>query len=237
MDINCDLGEGESLAKTRALMRAVTSANIACGGHAGDVESMRDCLRLCRELGVRAGAHPGLYDRENFGRVERALSVEEFQTLLAQQAGALALLAGKEGVALTHIKLHGALYHMAESMAALAKAYVAFVAGHFAGWKIYGAPNGLVAREAKKKGVSFRGEIFADRAYTRTGKLVARTSEGAVLEDLEMIEARMKLWRKTGVILSIDGKRVRIAAETICVHSDSPGAVGVAKRLQALKRD
>lgn len=234
IDINCDLGEGEPAATTRALMRQVTSANIACGGHAGDAGSMLKCLRLCHELGVRAGAHPGLFDRENFGRIERALGVEELRTLLTQQAGALALLAGHESVPLTHIKLHGALYHMAETSSALARTYVEWVKEYLPGLEIYGLPGGQAEKLARKNGVGFRGEIYADRAYGRDGKLVARTRAGAVLEDMDLIAARMKGWLETGKIAAIDGTKLPIAAETVCLHSDSPLAVGVAKKLRGL---
>lgn len=234
MDLSCDLGEGESLARTRALLRQVTSANIACGGHAGEVKTMRACLRLCRELGVRPGAHPGFYDRENFGRDAQAITVGEFTTLLAQQAGALALLAASERVALAHIKLHGALYHMAEQSAALAKAFVLFVKENLPKVEIYGKPGGRLAALARKSGVGFRGEIYADRAYTRSGSLAPRGLKGSVLEDVDLIEARLKEWQKTGFIPALGGGKVAIAAETICIHSDSPNAAGVAKRLRGL---
>ena len=114
MDINCDLGEGEPVEKTRRLLRWLTSANIACGGHAGSVRTMRSCLRLCVELGVNAGAHPGFVDREAFGRKEMPISPSDLESLIESQAGGLELLADEEKIPISHIKLHGALYHLVE---------------------------------------------------------------------------------------------------------------------------
>lgn len=231
IDLNCDLGEGEALSKTRALMRHVTSANIACGGHAGDADTMRNCLRLCKELGVRPGAHPGLPDRENFGRKEMPMAEVEFRTLLVHQIGGLALIARRKNLALTHIKLHGALYHMVENSIALAREYVNFVSGNLPGVEIYGSPAGYVARQAKKHGVIFRGEIYADRAYTSQGRLAARTIPGAVLGDLDLIQARIEAWQKNGRIIAMDGTELKLPGSTICIHSDSVDSVRIAKRI------
>lgn len=236
IDLNCDLGEGEPLAKTRALMQHITSANIACGGHAGDGESMRACLRLCRELGVRAGAHPGLCDRENFGRVERALTPAEFRELVAEQVEALSVIAQEEGVALTHLKLHGALYHMVEKDAGLAKALIGFVRESRPELEIYGVPGGRIDGLAQKNGISFRGEVFADRAYTAQGLLMARSETGAVLTDLDAIAGRIREWIRSGEMVAIDGANFFLPGDTICVHSDSPRAVEVAERLGSLIR-
>src|SRR5689334_13244994 len=115
LDLNCDLGEGEPKAKTRALMRACASANVACGGHAGNVESMVFCVSLAKELGVRVGAHPGVWDRAGAGRNEVQLSPAELELLLLQQIGALGQVCEKSGVSLHHVKLHGTLYHLTES--------------------------------------------------------------------------------------------------------------------------
>src|SRR5215468_701897 len=146
MDINCDLGEGEPLTRTRALMRWITSANVACGGHAGDVRSMRDCARLCHQHGVRLGAHPGWSAGGDFGRGEVRLSADELELLLLQQVGALQRIAGEEGARLHHVKLHGALYHAAEADPSLARCYVQAIRQWWPNCRIYARPDGRVAR-------------------------------------------------------------------------------------------
>lgn len=227
MDINCDLGEGEPLTRTRALLRQVTSASIACGGHAGTVESMRQCLRLCRDLGVRAGAHPGYADRANFGRRELPLTGPELTTLLAQQLGALSLIAREEAVKLRHIKLHGALYHTVEKSPALTKAYISFLQTYAPRLTIIALAEGRIVQSARQAGLKAWGEIFAERGYTNEGRLIARTEEGALIEDIRLIRERVAHWKMKGSFPN----SVPIDAQTICIHSDSPGAVKIAKLL------
>ncbi len=209
-DINCDLGEGESAARTRALLRYATSANIACGGHAGDLASMERCLRLCAEMRVRPGAHPGHFDRENFGRVEHPISACELSILLAQQIGTLQLIAANCGVRLQHVKLHGALYHQVDRSSELTKAYLDFVASFCPGLRIIALAGGRVHREAMKRGMAVWGEAFAERGYQADGTLVPRTEKGAVLEKPEEIRAQL------AHLANLPG------TDTICVHSDSP---------------
>jgi len=227
MDINCDLGEGEPLSRTRALLRQVTSANIACGGHAGTAESMRRCLRLCRELGVRAGAHPGYADRANFGRVEIRLTVAEFETLLAQQLGALSLLAKSEGVKLRHIKLHGALYHAVEKSPALVRAYISFLKEYAPRLVVIALAGGRIVEAARAGGLKAWGEIFAERGYAADGGLIPRSEAGALIEDVSVIRERLAHWQRVGSFPNT----AKIEAQTICIHSDSPGAVGIARVL------
>jgi len=232
MDINCDLGEGEPLARTRALLRQVTSANIACGGHAGTDQSMRRCLQLCRELGVRAGAHPGYADRENFGRVERVLSVGDFTTLIAQQLGALSRIAKAEGVKLSHIKLHGALYHAVEKSPALTRAYVGFLREYAPRLVVVALAGGALVQAARAAGLKAWGEVFAERGYTPEGRLIARTEVGALIEDLAAIRTRLVHWQQYGTFPNT----AALDAQTICIHSDSPGAVSIAKLLARVFR-
>jgi 5-oxoprolinase (ATP-hydrolysing) subunit A len=237
MDINCDLGEGEPLAMTRRILRWVTSANIACGGHAGNVRTMRACLGLCKELGVNAGAHPGFEDRENFGRAEKAISLPELKSLVKSQAGELALVAEEVGVSLSHIKLHGALYHVVEGDGRLAKGYATLVGERFPGVRIIASPNGHVTRAAARCGVEVWGELFADRAYGANGDLIPRSQPGAILRDLTEIRMRMEMFRSTGRLPTSNGKKISIAARTVCVHADSPGALRIARLLAALFRE
>lgn len=216
-DINCDLGEGESAARTRTLLRYATSANIACGGHAGDLASMDRCLRLCAEMKVHAGAHPGHFDRENFGRMELPISPRELTVLLSQQIGALQLIATNQRMRLRHVKLHGALYHQVDRSEELTNAYLDFVTSFCPGLRIIALNGARVHREARRRGMAVWGEAFAERRYRDDGTLVPRTEKGAVLEDPE--EIRIQL----GHLISQD------MADTICVHSDSPQATRTLK--------
>ena len=232
-DINCDLGEGEPAKRTRALMASISSANIACGGHAGDEESLRRCLALCREFGVKAGAHPGFFDRENFGRRVLPISERELALLILQQAGAFARVATAEGMKPHHLKLHGALYHVVEENKALARCYVETVAEYFPGWKIYASPFGEIVSAARRREVPVWREVFADRAYLSSGALAPRGAEGAVISYLPAVRERVRQLREDRVIIASDGSRLKVEAETICVHADSPQAVRLAGGLAA----
>ncbi len=232
MDINCDLGEYESAAKTRALMRWITSANIACGGHAGDEKSMRRCLRLCREFAVAAGAHPGFEDAKNFGRKALPITAAELRELLSRQVGDFVHHATTEGVKVAHVKLHGALYHVVEGDRALARNYVAFVKRHLDGAHILGAAQGLVGAEAAKEDVTFWPEIYADRAYGNDGTLIPRKKPGAVLP-LAAIRHRLEAYRILGLLFAQDGTPLDLPAQTMCIHSDAPNATRVARLLHS----
>jgi 5-oxoprolinase (ATP-hydrolysing) subunit A len=234
MDINCDLGEGEPIERTHRLLRWVSSANIACGGHAGTVRTMRSCLQLCVELGVNAGAHPGFVDPDGFGRKETAITPSDLKSLIESQVGSLVLLADEEKISISHVKLHGALYHVVERDPRLSEVYVGFVKGHFPGMRIFASPNGLVIPTAARLGVEAWGEIFSDRAYTADGDLVPRGQSGAVLEDIEEIRARTNEFLSTGRLRLNSGKTIKVAARTICVHADSPGALRIARLLAGL---
>lgn len=234
MDINCDLGEGEPVEKTRRLLRWLTSANIACGGHAGSMRTMRSCLRLCIERGVNAGAHPGFVDRGAFGRKEMPISPSDLESLIESQAGGLELLADEEKIPISHIKLHGALYHLVERDRRLSAVYAGFVKGRFPGMRIFAAPNGYVIPTARRLGVEVWGEVFSDRAYTAGGGLVPRSQPGAVLQDIPEIRIRMEMFLSTGRLPLKNGETVKIAAQTVCVHADSPGALRIARLLAKL---
>ncbi|PYM12233.1 MAG: hypothetical protein DME18_11940, partial [Verrucomicrobia bacterium] len=163
LDLNCDLGEGEPLTRTRALMRWITSANLACGGHAGDLPTMEACVRLAKQHGVRLGAHPGPWSRGDFGRGHARPAPHEMELLLLHQVGALERVARRNGVPLHHIKLHGALYHASEEDDALAKRYVAAVKRFWPQAKIYARAEGRVVRVARRAGLVVWEEAVADR--------------------------------------------------------------------------
>jgi 5-oxoprolinase (ATP-hydrolysing) subunit A len=234
IDVNCDLGEGEPIEKTRRLLRWVTSANIACGGHAGSTQTMRSCLRLCAELGVNAGAHPGFVDREGFGRRELPITASDLESLVESQAGGLKKLADQEKISIAHIKLHGALYHVVERDQRLSNVYAKFVRERFPRLRIIASPTGCVIRIAKQLGVEAWGEIFADRGYAADGALLPRGQPGAVLRDISKIRMRIERFLATGELTLENGRRVKIAAQTVCIHADSPGALRIARLLSML---
>jgi UPF0271 protein len=229
-DLNCDLGEHEHPSRTRALMRLVSSANAACGGHAGTAASMARCVRLAREFGVRLGAHPGLPG--SFGRSERAVTPPELKTLLLEQVSALKTVAREHKVRLRHIKLHGALYHLTEKDPALRRAYLQAVKQHWPGLIVYALAGGAVVRQARHMGLTAWGEAFADRAYLPDGTLVPRTEPGAVHTPIEALSQASALIHAGKVVTHGNGT-LRIQAQTLCVHGDSPDAV---KILAAIRR-
>ena len=236
MDINCDLGEGEPLAQTRRILGWVSSANIACGGHAGNERTMRTCLRLCHQFKVKPGAHPGFDDRQNFGRKEQAISRSGLQALISDQVGKLISLAQAEGVLITHIKLHGSLYHVVERDKRLASSYVAFVKERFPKIRLIASPHGELMGAARHYDVEVWGELFSDRAYTAQGGLLPRGQPGAVLSDLRKIRGQMETFRSSGRVSSTDGTLLALDAQTVCVHVDSPNALRIARLLAKLFR-
>lgn len=229
LDLNCDLGEGEPSARTRALMRWITSANVACGGHAGDLKSMQACVRLARQNGVRIGAHPGPWSRNDFGRNPVHLTADELELLLVHQVGALEQIARAQGARLHHIKLHGALYHASETSKDVGRRYVEAVTRWWPAAKIYARAGGRVARMARRAGVPILEEAFADRGYQDDGSLVPRRQSGALLTGARAVVERVRLLVEGGAVQTISGKRLRFRAQTICVHSDTPRAVELAR--------
>lgn len=232
MDLNCDLGEGEHPDLTRGLMQQITSANVACGGHAGNRQSMAHCVRLAGELGVRLGAHPGPPSRDDFGRGAIQPTVEELSRWVFEQAGSLQDMARQHGLQLHHIKLHGALYHASEAGPMLAQAYVDTVRRHFPGVKIYSRSGGQVARMAREIGIEVLEEIFADRAYLPTGQLVPRHVADALLTQSDQVVARLKRWLETGQMETVDGGSLALAGQTLCVHGDTPHASALIRAIR-----
>jgi len=236
LDLNCDLGEGEPPARTRALMRWITSANVACGGHAGDASSMRICTRLAKTLKVRLGAHPGSWNRSDQGRGAVQPTPGALDLLLLQQVSALEKVAVSEGGRLHHIKLHGALYHAVEADERLAKAYVRCVAHYWPTLRIYAFAGGRVLREATRQGVTCLAEGFADRAYQADGQLVPRTAREALLEDPSAAVDRLRDLLADRGITATDGTRLPLRIETLCVHGDSGNSLGLLRALSPFVR-
>lgn len=219
IDLNADVGE--ECGQDAALMRCITSANVACGFHAGDDAAMRQTVLLARDQGVGVGAHPSFADREHFGRREMELSTTEIQSLVIRQIAALAEVASKEGIRLKHVKPHGALYNMAVRDRRVADAVARAVFSIDRSLILLGLPNSALVAAGEAAGLQTAGEAFADRAYRSDGTLVPRTEPGAVIHDPEEVLAR------------VVGLAARPDVDTICVHGDTPGAAELASKIRA----
>jgi len=228
MDINCDLGENEHPARTRALMQWITSANIACGGHAGTTDTIRRCLGLCQRFSVRAGMHPGFPDRKNFGRTALAITPGQLEHLLDEQTGVFLGLAKQEGVIVRHLKLHGALYHVVEADPHLARTLVHFVKSRLPKLRIYAPPGGQILQEANVAGVKAWGEIFTDRGYLPNGQLAPRDHPKATLKIAE-IGARLEQLVHGGNLTAVDGSALHLKGKTLCLHGDSASSLSIAR--------
>ncbi|WP_154795015.1 5-oxoprolinase subunit PxpA [Occultella kanbiaonis] len=229
LDLNADLGEG--MGDDTAMLALVTSANVACGGHAGDRATMRAACEEAAALGVRVGAHVGYPDRDNFGRTFVDLAEAVLLSHISDQLGELTDIAAAAGTTVSYVKPHGALYHAAGSHPPHARAVVTLARS--AGLAVVGAPGSLDLDLAREAGLTSIAEGFADRAYTPLGSLVPRTEPGAVLHDPRAIAARVADLTRTGTLTAVDGSRVRLDVRTICVHGDTPGAVAIATRVRA----
>ena len=232
IDINADLGESpESLANGAdfELMRHITSASIACGGHAGDARTMKRTLELAKELGVAAGAHPGYPDPANFGRVELAIAVDELEASLREQIVALAQEADKLNVRLNHVKPHGALYHAANRHQEIALAIGRAVIAVDSELIVVGQAGSPCLDSWRGLGLWCAEEAFADRIYERNGALRKRQLPGALLEDPQRAASQaLDIAVRHRVNLD-DGSGLHLLAQTLCIHSDTPGAVAIAR--------
>lgn len=225
MDLNADLGEGMDDA---AILPFLTSANVACGLHAGGPLVMDRTVALALERGVRLGAHPSYADRENFGRTAQQLSREEVRALVLYQVAALDGLVRARGGSLRHVKAHGALYNQAAKDAGLAAAIADAVRAFRRDLLLVGLAGSLQIEAARSAGLDAAGEAFADRRYLPDGSLMPRSQPGAVLHDpAEVAEQALSIARD-GFAVASDGSRVRIDAQTLCLHGDTPGAVRMA---------
>lgn len=235
IDLNVDCGESFgawTLGDDAAVLRHVTSANIACGGHAGDPGVMRRTLRLCRELGVSAGAHPGYPDLQGFGRRALPMSPDEIADSVLAQLGALEALARAEGVKLTHVKPHGALYNRAAADRAVADAIAGAVAAFDRGLILVGLAGSQLIEAGRAAGLRVAREAFADRAYEADGSLRARHLPGALIEDTVQGVAQALGIALRGEVTGWDGSCVRLEADTLCIHGDTPGAAARAEQLR-----
>lgn len=235
IDLNADVGESFG-PHTRGLdglvMQAVTSANVACGFHAGDPGVMRATLALAREHDVAVGAHPGLPDLVGFGRREMHVAPREVEDLVVYQIGALAGMAVVHGLRLQHVKPHGALYNMATRDPALADAIARAVASVDPTLILFGLPGSELLAAGRRAGLRTAREGFADRAYEPDGGLVPRSVPGALIEDTRTVVSRALSMVSERQVAAMDGTRVSIEIETLCVHGDTPGAAAMTARIR-----
>lgn len=234
IDLNADLGEGFgpwSLGDDAQMMTLVTSASIACGGHAGDPETMYRTLMQAKKNGVTVGAHPGYADRTGFGRRVIPMSPDEIGRMCAAQIGALMGIAKLVGVPVTYVKPHGALGNLAARDRKVADAIVATVRQIDPALAILAISGTQSEAAARAAGASVFSEIFADRGYLASGQLVPRNQEGAMIHDAKEAAARLMSFLQTGLMPVVDGDPIKLAAHSICVHGDSPGAVDMTRKI------
>lgn len=230
VDLNCDLGEGG--AHDAELMPLITSANIACGGHAGDEAMMRATVELALKHGVAIGAHPGFADRENFGRLERAAMPEDVHHLVSSQTRALQRIAAEAGARLAHVKLHGALYNMTARNTLLAEAAAQAVYEIDPRLTLFGLAGSALIRAGAATGLTVAHEVFADRTYQADGSLTPRSRPDSLLRDEAAAVAQVLRMVREGKVIATDGREVGIRADTVCLHGDGPHPVEFARRLR-----
>jgi UPF0271 protein len=238
IDLNADVGEWSDLDVVDALlMPHLSSANIACGVHAGNRDVMRATVRRAQRYDVAIGAHPGLADVDGFGRRETPIEPADAARLVLTQVRALAEVAKEAGLPLRHVKLHGGLYHMAGRDRRLADAVVEAIASINASLRIFAMPGSETLQSCARAGMSGVAEGFADRAYRSDGTLVPRAVPGAVIENPDEVVARAVRLATDGTIVADDGAVLSLAVESICVHGDTPGAPALAAQVRgALER-
>jgi UPF0271 protein len=236
VDINCDLGESFGsfkIGRDEEVMPYITSANVACGFHAGDPLVMAHTVKLAKQYDVAMGAHPGFLDLMGFGRREMELSGEEAKNYVIYQVGALQAFARTVGTSLQHVKPHGALYNMAMKDAVLARAIVEGVAALDADLIVFTQAKSEMTKVASKAGLRVAFEVFADRAYSQDGSLVSRAVSGAVIEDPRLVTERAIKMVKENCVVAVDGEVVDLGeVHTICVHGDNLKAVTLVKALR-----
>ena len=236
VDLNSDLGESfgaYTLGMDAEILRFVSSANVACGYHAGDPLVMEDTIRLAKEAGVAVGSHPGFPDLMGFGRRNMVCSPKEVKAYVKYQLGALLAFTKSQGLAMQHCKPHGALYNMAAKDKAMAVAIAEAIKEVDPDIILLGLANSLMIEAGKEAGLRVASEVFADRAYQADGTLVPRSKPGAVIHDTEEAIARTIRMVKEGKVTAITGEEVPLSADSICVHGDNPSALAFVENIRA----
>ena len=231
IDLNSDIGESFGayvMGNDKGVMKSITSANVACGFHAGDPVVLKNTIALCAEMGVAAGAHPGYPDLVAFGRRNMACSPDELYSDCLYQIGATAAFCNACGLELQHVKPHGAMYNQAAKSYELADAITCAIKDAGGNLILVGLANSEFERAAKDRGVLFAAEAFADRGYMPDGSLVPRTQPGAIIHDAALAAERVVRMAVEGIVESVDGTLVRFRPDTVCMHGDTREAVEMA---------
>lgn len=235
IDLNCDLGEGFGiwrLGDDDALLDIVTSANVACGFHAGDPQTLRHVTQRAADAGVAIGAQVSYADLRGFGRRPMPVSADELYADVVYQIGALDALARAAGSRVTYVKPHGALYNTVVDDEAQAEVVVSAVRDVDAGLTLLTLPGSVAAKAAERAGLRVVAEAFADRGYTATGRLVPRGEPGALVTDVDVVVARVVRLAAEGLLRAVTGEELALEARSVCVHGDTPGAVELARAVR-----
>jgi UPF0271 protein len=231
LDLNADVGEGDPQTD-QALLQLVTSANVACGFHAGGAHTMRTTVAMAMRNGVAVGAHPGFNDRKGFGRRPQQLTANEIHDLIVSQLRALDVIARAGGTTVHHVKPHGALYNQAETDRPLADAIVAAIRAFDPTLRLVGRAGSAMEAAARAVAHAFTAEAFADRRYRSDGTLLPRSEPGALLTNPDEVARQVRSLVTDGEVSASDGGRVAVSFGTLCVHGDTPGAATLARRIR-----
>ena len=235
VDLNSDLGESfgsYKIGRDEDIIPLISSANVACGAHAGDPDVMAKTADICKNSGISMGAHPGFFDLMGFGRRNLAVSPEEAKNLIIYQIGALDAFAKSRGIKLQHVKPHGALYNMAAKDARLAAAIAEGIYSYNPELILLGLSGSEMLRAAENIGLPCAAEVFADRAYEDDGTLVARSKPGAMIKDEDEAVSRVIKMIKEHKVTTISGKEIEISPASVCVHGDSEKALLFVKKIR-----
>ena len=229
---------GEGMGSDAAIMPFISSANIACGFHAGDEETMKETIGLCIRHQVAIGAHPSFYDRKNFGRTETNLSADEIYDIIILQLRTIDKIAAAQGEKLSHVKPHGALYNLSAKNQEIAAAIARAVKDFDEGLILLGLSGSYSIMQAKAFGLKTASETFADRTYREDGSLTPRSQSNALIADSNKAVEQALQMIKEKTVTTVTGKEIHIVAETICIHGDGEHAVEFAKAIhEALKKE
>jgi len=240
IDLNCDMGESFGawkMGQDEQILPYVSSANIACGYHAGDASVMRHTVAQAIKHGVKLGAHPGLPDLVGFGRRNMAISPENAYDIMVVQIGALAAVAATQGTRLHHVKAHGALYNMAVKDATLAKALAQAISDVDKSLIMFVLAGSCMVEAAQQYGLTVKQEVFCDRTYQPDGSLTPRREHNAMITDVNQSITQVLQMVQQGVVTAVDGSKVTLKAETLCIHGDQPNAVIFAQSIRSALQD
>ncbi len=235
IDLNSDLGESfgaYKIGRDKDIVPLVSSANIACGFHAGDPTVMANTVQLCKQNGTAVGAHPGFDDLQGFGRRNMSISCQDAKNIIIYQIGALDAFCRANGLKMQHVKPHGALYNMAAKDEKLSDAICQGIYEYDPSLILMGLANSQMIESAKKIGLPYASEVFADRAYEDDGTLVARTKPGAMIEDEDEAVERVVTMIKTHTVKTVSGKTIEITPDSVCVHGDSEKALAFVEKIR-----